>query len=50
MKTRIINLPRIEDPRGNLSFIQENNHIPFEIRKHIGYTMCLVTKTEVVKH
>jgi len=27
----IINLPKFEDPRGNLSFIEEFNHIPFKI-------------------
>jgi len=30
---KIINLPKIEDPRGNLSFIEENNHIPFSIKR-----------------
>ncbi|MCX6248474.1 MAG: FdtA/QdtA family cupin domain-containing protein [Bacteroidetes bacterium] len=30
---RLINLPKIEDPRGNLSFIEENNHIPFKIKR-----------------
>lgn len=30
---RIIELPRISDPRGNLSFIEEGQHIPFEIRR-----------------
>lgn len=29
----IINLPKIEDPRGNLSFIEGNNHIPFKIER-----------------
>jgi dTDP-4-dehydrorhamnose 3,5-epimerase-like enzyme len=29
----IINLPKFEDPRGNLSFIEENNHIPFKIER-----------------
>jgi dTDP-4-dehydrorhamnose 3,5-epimerase-like enzyme len=29
----IINLPKIEDPRGNLSFIEEKNHIPFKIKR-----------------
>ncbi len=29
----IINLPQFEDPRGNLSFIEENNHIPFKIER-----------------
>jgi hypothetical protein len=28
-----INLPKIEDPRGNLSFIEEGKHIPFEIKR-----------------
>lgn len=27
----LINLPKILDPRGNLSFIEENNHVPFKI-------------------
>ncbi len=30
---RIIDLPKFEDPRGNLSFIEENNHIPFKIER-----------------
>ncbi len=30
---RIINLPKIEDLRGNLSFIEETNHVPFEIKR-----------------
>ena len=34
---RIIGLPRIEDPRGNLTFIEGDNHIPFEI-KRVYYT------------
>jgi dTDP-4-dehydrorhamnose 3,5-epimerase-like enzyme len=29
----IINLPKIEDPRGNLSFLEEENHIPFKIQR-----------------
>lgn len=29
----IIDLPKIIDKRGNLSFIEENNHIPFEIKR-----------------
>ena len=29
----IINLPRIFDLRGNLTFIEEKNHIPFRIRR-----------------
>lgn len=30
---RIINLPKIEDYRGNLSFIEEANHVPFKIKR-----------------
>jgi oxalate decarboxylase/phosphoglucose isomerase-like protein (cupin superfamily) len=29
----IIQLPKILDPRGNLSFIEEGNHIPFKIER-----------------
>jgi hypothetical protein len=29
----IINLPKFEDPSGNLSFIEEENHIPFKIAR-----------------
>ena len=30
---KIIELPRINDPRGNLSFLEQKNHIPFEIKR-----------------
>lgn len=30
---RIIDLPKISDPRGNLSFIEGGRHIPFDIRR-----------------
>ena len=33
MIPQIIQLPKIEDPRGNLSFIEEENHIPFIINR-----------------
>jgi len=29
----IISLPKIEDERGNLTFIEEENHIPFKIKR-----------------
>tara|TARA_B110000240_G_scaffold195511_1_gene245306 strand:- start:18 stop:431 length:414 start_codon:yes stop_codon:yes gene_type:complete len=29
----IINLPKILDPRGNLSFLESNNHVPFQIKR-----------------
>ena len=30
---KIIDLPKILDPRGNLSFLESENHIPFEIKR-----------------
>jgi dTDP-4-dehydrorhamnose 3,5-epimerase-like enzyme len=33
MQASIINLPKFEDPQGNLSFIESENHIPFEIER-----------------
>ena len=30
---KTIDLPKITDPRGNLTFIEGNNHIPFEIKR-----------------
>lgn len=33
-QVRIIELPKIEDSRGNLSFFEEDKHIPFEIKRN----------------
>jgi len=33
MKPTLINLPKFLDLRGNLSFIEEETHIPFKIRR-----------------
>ena len=30
---RIIELPRITDPRGNLTFIESSRHVPFEVKR-----------------
>ncbi|MCC6303312.1 MAG: WxcM-like domain-containing protein [Gammaproteobacteria bacterium] len=30
---RLIDLPRIQDPRGNLTFIESDAHIPFKIQR-----------------
>jgi hypothetical protein len=30
---RLIDLPKISDPRGNLTFIEGGNHIPFDIKR-----------------
>ena len=32
-KIKLLELPKIEDDRGNLTFLEENNHIPFEIKR-----------------
>jgi len=32
-KYHIINFPKITEPRGNLSFIEQNKHIPFSIKR-----------------
>jgi dTDP-4-dehydrorhamnose 3,5-epimerase-like enzyme len=29
----ILHLPKFEDPRGNLTFIEQENHIPFAIKR-----------------
>jgi hypothetical protein len=29
----IIDLPKIHDPRGNLTFIEGGNHVPFDIKR-----------------
>lgn len=30
---KIVELPKFVDPRGNLSFVEQLNHIPFEIKR-----------------
>jgi dTDP-4-dehydrorhamnose 3,5-epimerase-like enzyme len=30
---RVIELPRIADPRGNLTFVEGTRHVPFEIQR-----------------
>lgn len=32
-EVQFIELPKFVDPRGNLSFAEQNNHIPFEIKR-----------------
>ncbi|MBT3464010.1 WxcM-like domain-containing protein [archaeon] len=32
-RIKLINLPKISDPRGNLTFIEQGNHIPFKIKR-----------------
>ena len=30
---KIIDFPKIHDKRGNLTFVEQNNHIPFQIKR-----------------
>lgn len=30
---KIIDLPKISDPRGNLTFVESGRHVPFDIRR-----------------
>ncbi|MDH8701834.1 dTDP-4-dehydrorhamnose 3,5-epimerase-like enzyme [Dysgonomonadaceae bacterium PH5-43] len=30
---QLIDLPKIQDPRGNLTFVEGSNHIPFDIQR-----------------
>ena len=32
-KCRLIELPKISDPRGNLTFVEAGRHIPFDIQR-----------------
>ena len=33
MLNQVINLPKFLDRRGNLSYVEENNHVPFAIQR-----------------
>lgn len=32
-KCRILQLPKVSDPRGNLTFIEGGTHVPFELKR-----------------
>lgn len=32
-QVKLINLPKVEDPRGNLTFFEDSNQIPFKIER-----------------
>ncbi|MDQ6785999.1 MAG: FdtA/QdtA family cupin domain-containing protein [Acidobacteriota bacterium] len=32
-QSRLVELPKISDPRGNLTFIENQKHIPFDIKR-----------------
>ena len=31
---RLIELPKVNDPRGNLTFIESGQHVPFEVKRN----------------
>jgi hypothetical protein len=33
VRSRLFDLPKISDPRGNLTFLETNRHVPFEMRR-----------------
>lgn len=33
MKSRLFDLPKMSDPRGNLTFLETNRHVPFDIKR-----------------
>lgn len=32
-KCQLVNLPKISDPRGNLTFVEGGSHVPFDIKR-----------------
>lgn len=32
-RCQVVDLPKIQDPRGNLTFVESSRHIPFDIRR-----------------
>jgi dTDP-4-dehydrorhamnose 3,5-epimerase-like enzyme len=45
----IIDLPKITDPRGNLTFLESNKHIPFDI-KRVFYIYDVPTEVDRGAH
>jgi len=37
-KVQLIQLPKITDPRGNLSFFKSNMYIPFNIKESLSFS------------
>lgn len=33
-EARLVELPKINDPRGNLTFIESGQHVPFEVKRN----------------
>ncbi|WP_375475205.1 glycosyltransferase family 39 protein [uncultured Nostoc sp.] len=45
---QLIDLPKITDPRGNLTFIEANRHIPFEIKRGLMVGIGWLNKYSIV--
>ena len=48
-KVVVLSLPKIADPRGCLTIIQQCQHIPFEISEVVWYPLEIETVKEVNK-
>ncbi len=46
---RVLDLPKITDPRGNLTFLESGRHVPFEIRR-VFYLYDVPTGTDRGAH
>ncbi len=48
-RVQLVELPKITDPRGNLTFIEGGQHVPFEIRR-VFYLYDVPTGTDRGAH
>lgn len=46
---KVVDLPKITDPRGNLTFIEGNRHVPFDI-KRVFYLYDVPTEADRGAH
>ena len=49
-RCQMIDLPKIHDPRGNLTFIEGGVHVPFDIQRFTTFTMSPAGRSEVGMH
>ena len=48
MNARIIELPRITDPRGNLTVCENESNLPFDVKRVTGCMTCLAVRAVAV--
>ena len=49
-KVELIQLPKIQDPRGDLFYFENSNQIPSKIKRRIGLTICMEKSSELVMY